>query len=150
MSMPLEDMEKAKKEVASSDEPKIPEIGYFYLAQQVNTLMQMLNETRNNIDIRFDNQRQEFKGEIKSLREEIDGLREETKNSIISLKEETKNNMSALREEIKNEIKELREEIKNDIKELRSEFNSIKTWFIGTVVGIVGIIVAIVGMILKS
>jgi hypothetical protein len=76
MSMPLEDMEKMKKEVAGGaddrpDEPKIPEIGYFYLAQQINNLMQMLNESRNNTDMRFDNQRQEFRAEIKGLKDEI-------------------------------------------------------------------------------
>lgn len=133
--MPFDDIEKAKREVASSDEnyntQKVTDIGYIYLSQQINTMMQMLNEFRNNTDLRFDNQRQEFKSEIKALRDELKG------------------DMSGLRSELKGEMSGLRSELKGDIKGLRSEFGSIKTWFIGSVIAIVGILISIIGLILK-
>jgi gas vesicle protein len=154
MSMPLEDMEKMKKEVAGGaddrpDELKIPEIGYFYLAQQINNLMQMLNESRNNTDMRFDNQRQEFKAEIRGLREEIKNDISELKGEFNDFRNNTDIRFDNQKQEFKAEIKGLKDEIKNDISELKGEFNGIKTWFIGTIVGIVGIIIAIVGLILK-
>ena len=76
LSMPLEDMEKTKREIASSDDnnlnPKVTDIGYLYLSQQINNLMQMQNEFRNNMEIRFDNLRQELKSEIKALSDKTD------------------------------------------------------------------------------
>lgn len=88
--MSIEDVEKAKKEIASSNdnqnkEQKITDIGYLYLSQQMNNMMQMLNEFRNNIEIRFDNQRQEFKSEIKTLSDKVDTRFEEVEAEVKTL-----------------------------------------------------------------
>lgn len=148
VSIPLDEMEKMKREAATSDdthrnEPKMPEVGYFYLAQQINTLMQMHNEFRNSTELRFDNLRQELKADIK-------GLRDELKSNMSSLRGELKGDTSNLREDLKGDITSLKMELKGDITELKAEFNNMKTWYIGTVVGIVGIIIALIGLILKQ
>lgn len=90
--MPLDEMDKMKKEIASSsddnhqDDPRMPEVGYFYLAQQINTLMQMQNEFRNSIELRFDNLRQETKADIKVLRDELKGDISELKTDFNGMK----------------------------------------------------------------
>ena len=146
MSIPLEEMEKTKRETASGndgpDEHRMPEIGYFYLSQQISNLTQMHNEFRGNTELRFDSLRQELKADMK-------GLRDELKSDMSSLRGELKGDISSLREDLKGDISSLKGELKGDITELKAEFNNMKTWYIGTVVGIIGVIIALIGLILK-
>ncbi|WP_422445653.1 hypothetical protein [Thermoanaerobacterium sp. DL9XJH110] len=103
------------KEVAAGmdepKEPKITEMGYFYLSQQFINITQNIadirkeiSDLRNNIDIRFDNQRKET----------ID-----------------------LRKEIDQKISDLRAEIKEDNRDLKQEIGNLRIWSIGTIVTII-------------
>lgn len=69
--MPLEDVDKAKREVASGKdednqtEPKVYESGYFLLSQQINSL-------RDSMDSKFESMRKENDMKLSELRKEMD------------------------------------------------------------------------------
>ncbi len=106
MRMPLGDMENAKKEIASSNDdnqtPKITDFGYLYLSQQINSLMQMQNEFRNNMEIRFDNLRLEIKSEIKNLSDKTDAKFDEISKENKSLSDKTDAKFDEISKENKN------------------------------------------------
>ena len=125
MSMPMEDLSKAKREIASGTESnetnmaKISETAYFYLSQQINDL-------RDRTDSKSELLRAELKQEINSVKTElnqkIDSVRNELKQEINSLKTELNQKIDSVRNELKQEILTLN----NKFEQLHSEVNQIR------------------------
>lgn len=135
MSMPLEDMEKAKKEAASGvdEQPqKIPEMGYFLLAQQINSLSQQISSFRTELKQDINSLRSETKQDISEIKQDINSLRNQVKQDISEIKQE----LNSLRNEVKQEIYGLRSEMKTDINTIQAEIGSLRLWSIGTVAAI--------------
>jgi gas vesicle protein len=140
LRMPLGDMENAKKEIASSNDdnqtPKITDFGYLYLSQQINSLMQMQNEFRNNMEIRFDNLRLEIKSEIKNLSDktyakfdeiskENKSLSDKTDTKFEALSNKTSANINALSDKINVKFDEVNKDIKNLSDKTDTKFNAL-------------------------
>lgn len=125
MSMPMEDLSKAKREIASGTESnetnmaKISETAYFYLSQQINDL-------RDRTDSKSELLRAELKQEINSVKTElnqkIDSVRNELKQEIDSVKNELDQKIDSIRNELKQEILTLN----NKFEQLHSEVNQIR------------------------
>ncbi|HHW04171.1 MAG TPA: apolipoprotein A1/A4/E family protein [Thermoanaerobacterales bacterium] len=123
--MPMEDLSKAKREIASGTESnetnmaKISETAYFYLSQQINDL-------RDRTDSKSELLRAELKQEINSVKTElnqkIDSVRNELKQEINSLKTELNQKIDSVRNELKQEILTLN----NKFEQLHSEVNQIR------------------------
>lgn len=100
--MPLEDVDKAKREVASGKdednqtEPKVYESGYFLLSQQINSL-------RDSMDSKFESMRKENDMKLSELRKEMDVKFDEV--------DERFNKIDAKFDEVYKEIKDVRKEI---------------------------------------
>lgn len=134
MSIPMEDMERVKEEIASSNdnqnkEQKITDIGYLYLSQQINNLMQMLNEFRNNTEIRFDNQRQEFKNEIKALSDKTDAR-------FAEMRKETNARFNGVDKKF-DRVDTKFDNVYSEIKEVRKEISSLQRWSFAILISVV-------------
>jgi dsDNA-specific endonuclease/ATPase MutS2 len=124
-SMPMEDLSKAKKEIASGTESnetnmaKISETAYFYLSQQINDL-------RDRTDSKSELLRAELKQEINSVKTElnqkIDSVKNELKQEIDSVKNELDQKIDSVRNELKQEIITLN----NKFEQLHLEVNQIR------------------------
>jgi dsDNA-specific endonuclease/ATPase MutS2 len=123
--MPMEDLSKAKKEIASGTESnetnmaKISETAYFYLSQQINDL-------RDRTDSKSELLRAELKQEINSVKTElnqkIDSVKNELKQEIDSVKNELDQKIDSVRNELKQEIITLN----NKFEQLHLEVNQIR------------------------
>ncbi|WP_422446519.1 hypothetical protein [Thermoanaerobacterium sp. DL9XJH110] len=147
MSMPMEDLSKAKREIASGTESnetnmaKISETAYFYLSQQINDLRdrtdsksellraelkQEINSVKTELNQKIDSVRNELKQEINSVKTElnqkIDSVRNELKQEIDSVKNELEQKIVSVRNELKQEILTLN----NKFEQLHSEVNQIR------------------------
>jgi len=123
----MEEAIKAKKETsASNDESKISEMGYFYLTQQFNSLMQAKSDMR-----------RELKADISGLRSEINSLRTEAKTEINDLRTEIYN----VRQELKGDI----QAVSGNLQSLSKEINNLRLWVASSVMGILAIIATILG-----
>lgn len=113
MSMPMEELEKAKKEAASGAEEqfaKMPEMGYFLLSQQLSSINQQIASLQNQVQKTDE-----------SLRQEIIAVRQE---------------VYSVRSELKQEMNSMHSELKQEIAALSQEVGGLRLWSIGAVVGI--------------
>ncbi|WP_422448787.1 hypothetical protein [Thermoanaerobacterium sp. DL9XJH110] len=132
-------------------EPKATEMGYFYLSQQLINITQIItdirkeiSDLRNNIDIRFDSQR----NEIVDLRKEITDFKDGTisrfdnqRKEIMDLRKEITDfkdsnilRLDNQRKEFEQKINEFRLEMK---EELKQEIGGLRIWSIGTIITVI-------------
>jgi uncharacterized protein YdcH (DUF465 family) len=142
MSMPLEDMEKTRKEMATTnddkprDEPRVYESGYFLLSQQITSL-------RDSMDSKFETARKETEFKFSEVRKEIKELSVKTDARFAKVDDKL--------DEIRKEIKELADrtdarfnelihrhdekfgKIDTKLDEVRKEINGLQRWMIASI-----------------
>ncbi|MCR4432152.1 MAG: apolipoprotein A1/A4/E family protein [Tepidanaerobacteraceae bacterium] len=126
--MPMEDLSKAKREIASGTESnetnmaKISETAYFYLSQQINDL-------RDRTDSKSELLRAELKQEINSVKTELnqkmDSVRNELKQEIDSVRNELKQEIDSVKSELDKKIESVRYELKQEILTLNNKFEQL-------------------------
>ncbi len=134
MSIPLEDMEKTRKEIATTnddqprDEPRVYESGYFLLSQQITSL-------RDSMDSKFEAARKESDFKFSEVKREIKELSDKTDVRFAKVDEK----FAEVRKEIKElsdktdarfakadeKFDEIRKEIKNLADRTDARFNEL-------------------------
>jgi len=117
MSMPLEDMEKTRKEMATTnddkprDEPRVYESGYFLLSQQITSL-------RDSMDSKFEAARKETEFKFSEVRKEIKELSDKTDARFAKVDQKF--------DEVRKEIKELSDKTDARFAKVDDKFDEIR------------------------
>jgi len=134
MSIPLEDMEKTRKEIATTnddqprDEPRVYESGYFLLSQQITSLRDSMDSkfeaARKETDFKFS----EVKREIKELSDKTDVRFAKADEKFAEVRKEIKelsDKTDARFAKADEKFDEIRKEIKNLADRTDARFNEL-------------------------